>query len=290
MQANFVQSARNIENLRFGHMKNLIENIATATNWIAPHSKYKPEIGLILGSGLGTVGEEIEEADIFPYAEIPGFLQSTVEGHAGRLMIGRLQGRAVLVLQGRFHRFEGYSMQQLTLPVRVIRGLGIETLIITNASGAINENYRPGEILLMTDHLNLMADNPLMGSNCDAWGTRFPDMSDAFSGRLRDKVKSIAAAEGIELQEGVYAGLAGPSFETPAEIRALRVLGADTVGFSAVLEVITAVHCGLQVLGLSCLTNMGAGMQDYPLTHQETLDTAAGACQKLIYLLKAIIS
>ena len=271
-------------------MENLIEKIATATTWIAAHSKYNPEIGLILGSGLSPVGDDIEEADIFPYEEIPGFLQSTVEGHLGRLMVGKLQGRVVLALQGRFHRFEGYSMQQLTVPIRVIRQLGIETLIITNASGAINENYRPGDILLMTDHLNLMGDNPLMGPNCDAFGTRFPDMSDAFSRRLRDKVKNIAAAIGIELHEGVYAGLAGPSFETPAEIRALRVLGADAVGFSAVPEVITAVHCGLQVLGLSCLTNMGAGMQNHPLTHRETLDTAAGACQKLIYLLKAIIS
>ncbi len=270
-------------------MENLVEKVETAATWITAQSKFKPEIGLILGSGLSSVGEEIEDVEVFPYEDIPGFLRSTVEGHLGRLMIGKLQGRVVLALQGRFHRFEGYSMPQLTLPIRVIRQLGIEILITTNASGAINENYRPGEILLMADHLNLTGDNPLIGPNCDAFRTRFPDLSEAFSRRLRDKVKRIAAAEGIELQEGVYAGLVGPSFETPAEIRALRVLGADAVGFSAVPEVITAVHCGLQVLGLSCLTNMGAGMQSNPLTHEETLDVATAASRKLIDLLKAIL-
>ncbi len=270
-------------------MENLLTNIEQAAVWISGRTRQNTEIGLILGSGLSPIGEEIEDADVFSYSEIPGFLQSTVEGHFGRLIIGNLEGRGVIALQGRFHRFEGYSMQELTLPIRVLKRIGIKTLITTNAAGALNEDYRPGDVLLITDHINLMGGNPLMGPNLEQFGTRFPDMSDAFSKKLRDEVKAIAAKAGIELREGVYGGLVGPSFETPAEIRALRAIGTDAVGFSAVPEVITAAHCGLPLIGISCLTNMAAGMQTYPLTHEETLDIAAGASRKIIRLLKAII-
>jgi len=265
------------------------EAIAEAAAFIAASSPVRPEIGLILGSGLDVIGDKAENAIRLPYASIPHFPQSTVSGHAGQWVQGELAGRRVALMRGRFHLYEGYTPQQVALPVRVMKALGVKTLVVTNAAGGVNDEFRPGDLMLITDHLNLTGRNPLIGPNDDTIGPRFPDMSEAYSQRCRRLAEDAAASLGISLRKGVYAGLAGPSYETPAEIRMLRKLGADAVGMSTVTEVIAARHACLEVLGISCISNMAAGMLDQPLSHEEVLETAERVKETFLSLVLALV-
>jgi len=249
----------------------------------------RPEIGLILGSGLGAFAERFEDRTIFPYDELPHFPRPSVTGHAGRLIIGKSEGVAAAALQGRVHFYEGFSMAEVIYPVRVLGRLGIKQLIVTNAAGGINTSFRPGDLMLIRDHINLMGSNPLIGKNADELGERFPDMSEAYDDRLREPALRMAAQRGILLRQGVYVGLSGPSYETPAEIRMCRALGADAVGMSTVPEVIAANHMGVQVLGISCITNMAAGILPQRLSHREVIDTTRRVGEQFSELLQAII-
>lgn len=230
------------------------------------------EFGLILGSGLGELAEEIENAIVIPYDQIPHFPVSTVVGHAGQLVYGTLSGKKVLALQGRFHYYEGHSMQTVTYPVRVMKALEAHSVIVTNACGGVNTTFTPGDLMLITDQINFMGDNPLIGANEEEMGPRFPDMSEAYTLSYREVAKKIAEDKGLHLKEGVYMGFSGPTYETPAEIRFARTIGADAVGMSTVPEVIVAAHSGLNVLGISCITNLAAGMQKN-LNHAEVVET-----------------
>lgn len=234
----------------------------------------KADIGVILGSGLGDYAEALEDAVKLPYSEIPGFPRSTVAGHAGMWCCGTLHGKRVVMMQGRFHYYEGYGMKDVTLPVRVMQKIGVKTLIVTNAAGGVNLGYHPGELMVIGDMFSMTAQNPLIGPNLDAFGPRFPDMSCAFDKELRALAHECANEQGFALREGVYAQMTGPTYETPAEIRMLRTLGADAVGMSTVPEVIVARHGGMRVLGISCITNMAAGILDQPLNHAEVTETA----------------
>lgn len=234
-----------------------------SAEYIKSKIKSTPEIGIILGTGLGGVVDEVEKEIEISYSEIPNFPSSTVESHAGKMIIGKLSGKDVLVMQGRVHFYEGYSMKELAVPVQTMKTLGVKTIIVTNASGGINYDYTPGEIVLISDHIKFDLESPLRGENPAELGDRFFDMCDAYSKELRDIAKEVDNS----LKEGVYGYMGGPQFETPAEIRMLRILGADLVGMSTVPEVIVANHCGIKVLGLSCVTNMAAGMEDGGLNH-----------------------
>ena len=234
----------------------------------------KADIGVILGSGLGDYAEALEDAVKLPYSEIPGFPRSTVAGHAGMWCCGTLYGKRVVMMQGRFHYYEGYGMKDVTLPVRVMQKIGVKTLIVTNAAGGVNLGYHPGELMVIGDMFSMTAQNPLIGPNLDAFGPRFPDMSCAFDKELRALAHECANEQGFALREGVYVQMTGPTYETPAEIRMLRTLGADAVGMSTVPEVIVARHGGMRVLGISCITNMAAGILDQPLNHAEVTETA----------------
>ena len=234
----------------------------------------KADIGVILGSGLGDYAEALEDAVKLPYGEIPGFPRSTVAGHAGMWCCGTLYGKRVVMMQGRFHYYEGYGMKDVTLPVRVMQKIGVKTLVVTNAAGGVNLGYHPGELMVIGDIFSMTAQNPLIGPNLDAFGPRFPDMSCAFDKELRALAHECANEQGFALREGVYAQMTGPTYETPAEIRMLRTLGADAVGMSTVPEVIVARHGGMRVLGISCITNMAAGILDQPLNHAEVTETA----------------
>ncbi|CAH0118638.1 Purine nucleoside phosphorylase 1 [Paenibacillus sp. CECT 9249] len=265
---------------------NMIEEAAA---YIRAKTPLKPEVGLILGSGLGVLADLIEQGVTISYDEIPHFPQSTVEGHAGELLIGQIQGRAVVMMKGRFHMYEGYGPEVTAFPVRVMKALGISSLLVTNAAGGVNTDYRAGDLMLIADHLNMTGRNPLIGPNDNALGVRFSDMSEAYSRRLRELAKRIAQEQGIPLQEGVYAGMLGPSYETPAEIRMLRVLGGDAVGMSTVSEVIVARHAGIEVLGISCISNMAAGILDQPLSHEEVMETTELVKEKFLNLVLAVI-
>lgn len=260
-----------------------------ASQYIQERIKVKPKIGLILGSGLGVLADEIKHAVKLPYGEIPGFPESTVEGHAGQLVIGELEGQQVIAMQGRFHYYEGYSLDLVTLPIRVMKKLGVEQIIVTNAAGGINTSFSPGDLMIINDHLNFTGRNPLIGPNDAELGVRFPDMSQAYAPELRTLAKQVAKELGISVQEGVYVGVLGPSYETPAEIRMFRTLGADAVGMSTVPEVIVAVHSGLKVLGISCISNMAAGILDEPLSHEEVMATAEQVKEKFLTLVKGIL-
>lgn len=251
-------------------------------------NEQEPVIGLVLGSGLGDIANEINGVRL-PYSEIPGFEASNVQGHANQLVIGELLGKKVVAMQGRFHFYEGYSMSKITYPIKVMKKLGVKTLIVTNAAGGVNESYKPGDLMIINDHINNMGTNPLIGENDDDLGPRFPDMSTAYNKDLIKLTYTIAAQQGLSLKEGVYAGGTGPSYETPAEIKMLRIWGADAVGMSTVPEVITANYMGLKVLGISCITNMAAGILDQPLDHQEVIETTEKVKQDFIGLIKGII-
>lgn len=266
------------------------EKIENAAKYLHEQYEAVPKIGLILGSGLGVLADEIENAVKIPYDKIPDFPVSTVEGHAGQLVFGTLNGVEVVAMQGRFHFYEGYSFEKVTFPVRVMMQLGVETLIVTNAAGGINESFEPGDLMLIADHINNMGTNPLIGRNDAKLGPRFPDLSEAYSRFLRDKAKGIAEQLQIPVKEGVYVGNTGPSYETPAEVRMLRTLGGDAVGMSTVPEVIVARHAGLNVLGISCISNMAAGILDQPLTHDEVIETTEKVKANFIKYIKAIVA
>jgi purine-nucleoside phosphorylase len=251
-----------------------LKKIKEAADFIASGTGGKPEIAIILGSGLGPLVNAVDEAVEISYGDIPGFPETTVAGHAGKLIYGILGGRRVLVMKGRFHYYEGYDISQVVFHIRVFKLLGIGNLLVTNAAGGINTDFRPGDLMLITDHLSFFAPSPLRGRNMEEFGTRFPDMCCAYSKELLGTARKAAAEIGIPMKEGVYAFSQGPMFETPAEIKALRVLGADAVGMSTVPEVITARHSGMKVLGISCITNMAAGVLGRELNHQEVMDTA----------------
>ncbi|GAB6168599.1 purine-nucleoside phosphorylase [Clostridium carnis] len=267
----------------------LSTKLQVASNSILEKTKYKPTIGLILGSGLGSLADTIEDPEFYPYETLPYFPTSTVEGHAGRLVIGMLNGKCVIAMQGRFHYYEGYDYNEVTFPVRVMKLLGVEKLIVTNAAGAVNTSYSPGDLMLITDHLNLSGNNPLIGGNLNDFGPRFPDMSNAYNPELREKVLSIANSLSLNIQQGVYAMMSGPTYETPAEIRMVRVLGADAVGMSTVPEVIVANHCGIKVVGISCMTNMAAGILEQPLNHEEVIETSNMVKENFTALMTKII-
>ncbi len=249
----------------------------------------RPTIGIVLGSGLGAFADALDEATSIPFAEVPQFPISTVEGHSGTLVIGRSDGVPVAVLKGRVHHYEGHSLQEVVFPVRVLGRLGVRTLVVTNAAGAVNALYRPGEVMILQDHINLIG-NPLLGANDETLGPRFPDMSAAYDPRLREVAEAACAAAGIRSHRGVYLAMSGPSYETPAEIRMARVLGADAVGMSTVPEVIAARHMGLRVLGLSCITNLAAGVSDLPLDHREVLATGERVRGALLHVLARVVS
>lgn len=248
------------------------ENLKKAAAYIEEKCG-KAGIGVVLGSGLGGYVEQLEEAVRLPYSEIPGFPVSTAPGHAGCWWSGKLHGKSVYMMQGRFHGYEGYDMHTVTMYVHVMKLLGVQTLILTNAAGAVNTDYAPGDLMLITDFINFTGKNPLTGPNLDEFGPRFPDMSHAYSVKLQKLALDVAQDKGIKLQQGVYAWLNGPTYETPAEIRMVRIIGGDAVGMSTAPETIVANHCGMDVLGLSCMTNMAAGILDQPLSHQEVMET-----------------
>lgn len=262
-----------------------------AAQFIAHRTKHKPTMGLILGSGLNPLADQVTQADVIPFKDVPGLPVSTVEGHSGELVIGRLSGQTVIVMRGRAHYYEGYSMARITLPIRAMRALGVQTLLVTNAAGGVNVDYRAGDLMLIVDHINyvgMAGANPLRGANDDSLGPRFPDMSQAYDAALCDLTRQVAHELKIELHAGVYIMLAGPSFETPADVRFIRMIGADAVGMSTVPEVIAARHGGMRVLGLSMISNsLASGYEK--VTHAEVLAAGKAAVPRLAALIKGVL-
>jgi purine-nucleoside phosphorylase len=271
-------------------------HVQTAARFLRARAAAPPAVAVILGSGLGALTREVEGGRAIPYAAIPHFRTSTVQGHASQIVFGRLHGKAVAVMRGRFHYYEGYSMQEVTFPIRVLRALGVATLILTNAAGGLNPRFRVGDLMLIRDVINLMGDNPLRGPNDARLGPRFPNMRDLFSAEMLRVARAAARDEGIRLRSGVYAGVSGPAYETGAEIRMLRTLGADAVGMSTVPEVLVARHAGIpNILGVSCITNVETPRPDgarkaAPVTHDTVLAAAARAERRLTALLGGIIA
>ena len=253
----------------------MVQAINEAVEFVRSKTTVQPQVGIILGSGLGNVVDAIEADTSIPYGDIPGARASTVVGHQGRMILGRAKGVEVAVMQGRVHFYEGYEMEEVLFLSRVLGRLGIKKLIVTNAAGGVNTSYAAGDLMLISDHINFMGVNPLRGPNVEELGVRFPDMSEAYPESLRRIAKDVAASMNLKLQEGVYLALSGPTYETPAEIRAFRVLGADAVGMSTVPEVIAMSHMQIPVLGISCITNMAAGILKQKLTHTEVMETTA---------------
>jgi purine-nucleoside phosphorylase len=263
--------------------------IDRAIDVLRERTTLEPRVGVILGTGLGALADEIEVACTVSYEDIPSFPVSTVESHAGRLLFGSLAGVPVVAMQGRFHRYEGYTMQQIALPVRVMRRLGAETLVVSNACGNMNPMWQPGELMLIADHINFMGDNPLIGPNDDELGPRFPDMSDPYTERLRAMARDVAREAGVMLREGVYVAVPGPNLETRAEYRMLRFIGADVVGMSTVPEVIAAVHAGMEVLGISILTDQCLPDSLEPATVEDIIRTAQGAEPSLTRVIMGVM-
>lgn len=270
-------------------MPDLYSHAESAAALILSRTSLRPKIGLVLGSGLGAFADSLADATRISYADLPHFPQSTAIGHAGQLVIGKAGSVPVAVMQGRVHLYEGYSAQQVTFPIRVFARMGIESVILTNAAGGIDRGYSQGALVLIRDHINLQGANPLTGPNDDRFGPRFPDMTHAYSREYRKIATEEAGKLGITMHEGVYAGLLGPSYETPAEIEYLRRIGADLVGMSTVAEVIAARHAGMHVLAISCVTNMAAGILDQPLSHAEVMETGERVKGQFIALLRAVI-
>ena len=265
------------------------ERIEEAAAFIREKMDAPINTGVVLGSGLGAFADSVSGSVVIPYSEIPHFPLSSVSGHAGQLVLGKIGETSVAVMQGRVHYYEGYDLAEVTFPVRVLRALGVTNLLLTNAAGCVNTEYAPGDMMVITDHLNLTGDNPLRGPNDPNLGARFPDMSAAYSPKLCEVFDTVAQEQDIELRHGVYAGLMGPSYETPAEIRMLRVLGADAVGMSTVAEAIAAVHGGLRVGGISVITNFAAGMSSEPLSHEEVKETGLMVQDKICRLLVGVL-
>ena len=268
----------------------LYERAEHAARVIRARTKLEPRIAIVLGSGLGGFADDFEEAVGIPYEEIPGFMRSTAEGHAGRLVIGKVDTVPVVAMQGRVHYYEGYSLEEVTFPIRTFKLLGVKTLILTNASGGINVQLNQGALMVISDHLNLMGDNPLRGRNDERFGPRFPDMTAVYSRELQELVIEEANAIGVEVRRGIYGALSGPSYETPAEIHLLRNLGADAVGMSTVPEAIVARHMDVEVLGISCITNMAAGISDAPINHEEVMATGDRVRGTFAQLLRGVVS
>jgi purine-nucleoside phosphorylase len=266
-----------------------LEAAETAAAVVRARYAARPEAAIILGTGLGKLAAEIDEQIVIDYRDIPGFPLSTVESHAGRLLCGRLGGKTVIAMQGRFHRYEGYSLQQVTFPVRVLRALGAETLVVSNACGGLNPLWRAGDLMLMADHINLLGDSPLIGPNDDRLGPRFPDLSAPYDAALRALAREAAAERGITLREGVYVAVAGPNLETRAEYRFLRAIGADVVGMSTVPEVLVAIHAGMRVLGLSIVTDMCLPDALEPATLERIIAAANDAEPNLTALVRAVL-
>ncbi|HEV8170001.1 MAG TPA: purine-nucleoside phosphorylase [Pyrinomonadaceae bacterium] len=267
----------------------LYERAEHANRIIRSRTTVEPRIAVVLGSGLGGFADDFDEAVAIPYEDIPGFVRSTAQGHAGRLVIGKVDSVPVLAMQGRVHYYEGYSLEEVTFPVRAFGLLGIKTLILTNAAGGINVQLTQGALMVISDHLNLMGVNPLRGPNDERFGPRFPDMSTVYSPELQELVVEEAKAINVEVRRGIYGALSGPSYETPAEIHLLRGLGADAVGMSTVPEAIVARHMGLEVLGISCITNMAAGISDEPINHEEVMATGDRVRATFTELLQRVI-
>ena len=267
----------------------IYERAEHATRIIRARTTVEPRIAIVLGSGLGGFADDFEDAVGIPYEDIPGFVRSTAQGHAGRLVIGKIDGIPVLAMQGRVHYYEGYSLEEVTFPVRTFGLLGIKTLVLTNAAGGINVELNQGALMVLSDHVNLMGVNPLRGSNDERFGPRFPDMSAVYAAELQELVVDEAKAIGVEVRRGIYGALSGPSYETPAEIHLLRNLGADAVGMSTVPEAIVARHMGLEVVGISCITNMAAGISDEPINHEEVMATGNRVRETFTELLRRVI-
>lgn len=267
----------------------LYERAQHAAEMIRARAGLDVSVAIVLGSGLGAFAEDLTNAVTIPYAEIPGFARSTVEGHAGRLVIGKTGEVAIAAMQGRFHFYEGYSLEQVTFPTRVLKLLGVHTLVLTNAAGTLNIEFTPGSLMVISDHLNLLGDNPLRGQNDERFGPRFPDLSSVYTPELQTLVIDEARAMGLEMRRGVYASLAGPSYETPAEIHMMRTLGADAVGMSTVPEAIVARHMSMRVLGISCITNLAAGVSDEPIDHSQVMATGERVRAQFSELLKRIL-
>lgn len=268
---------------------NLSETIKRSFEYIRSITDTKPEIGMILGSGLGDYAQELEDAVYIPYDDIPGFPVSTVQGHSGRFVIGSRKGKTVVAMQGRIHYYEGYSQGEITIPVRIMKLLGVKKLLLTNAAGGVNTDFKVGSLMCISDHINYSGYNPLIGYNLDEFGARFPDVSNVYTKELREELISVVKQHNISLEQGVYMMFSGPSYETPAEIRMARVLGADAVGMSTVPEAIVAAHCGIDVLGISCITNFAAGILDSPLSHEEVVETTTRVHSEFVSLLDVIL-
>lgn len=267
----------------------MLEQIKETATFIQSKISFKPDIGIILGTGLGGLVEQINIKHTLSYEDIPNFRLSTVEGHSGKLIFGELSGKKVVVMQGRFHFYEGYTLQEVTFPVRVMKFLGIQQLFVSNASGGMNPNFEVGDLMVITDHINFIGSNPLIGPNIPELGPRFPDMSDVYDKELIKRVKEIAAKNSIHLQEGVYLGLSGPTFETPAEYKMLRIWGADTVGMSTVPEVIVARHMSITCFAISIITDLGIPGKIEKITHEEVQRVAAISEKKMTFLFKELI-
>jgi purine-nucleoside phosphorylase len=268
----------------------LYERAEHATRIIRARINVEPRIAVVLGSGLGGFADDFEEPVSIPYEDIPGFKRSTAQGHAGRLVIGTVDTVPIIAMQGRVHYYEGYSLEEVTFPIRTFKLLGIKTVILTNASGGINVELHQGALMVLSDHLNLMGVNPLRGPNDERFGPRFPDMSTVYSAELQALVVEEAREIGVEIRRGIYGALSGPSYETPSEIVMLRNLGADAVGMSTVPEAIVARHMGMEVLGISCITNMAAGLSDQPINHEEVMATGDRVRETFTELLRRVVS
>ena len=268
----------------------LYERAEHAARIIRARSSEEPRVAIVLGSGLGGFADDFDDAVVVPYEEIPGFARSTAQGHAGRLVIGKVDQVPIVAMQGRVHYYEGYSLEEVTFPIRTFKLLGIKTIILTNASGGINVELTQGTLMVISDHLNLMGDNPLRGINDERFGPRFPDMSTVYSPALQALVIEEARAMGVEVRRGIYAALSGPSYETPAEIHLLRNFGADAVGMSTVPEAIVARQMEMDVLGISCITNMAAGIGDEPINHEEVMATGDRVRATFTQLLRRVIT
>ncbi|HEK2897492.1 purine-nucleoside phosphorylase [Proteus sp. GOKU] len=267
-----------------------VSEINKAKEFVQSKTTEKPTIGIILGSGLGPFADTLEDAVHIPYHTIPHFAASGAVGHANELVIGKIAGKTVVAMKGRFHYYEGVSLDEVTFPVRVMKALGVEKLIITNACGAVNTEFNPGDLMLITDHINLTANNPLIGPNNPELGVRFLDVSEVYNKAMRQIVIDIAKEQDITLRQGVYAWWTGPTYETPAEIRMIRTLGADAVGMSTVPEALIARHSGIDTIGISCLTNMACGILEQPLSHDEVIETAERVKSTFLKLISEVIS
>ncbi len=266
------------------------KELAETVDFLKGRLNRKADIGIILGSGLGELAGELENRVTIPYAEIPNFPASTAPGHEGQLVIGDLGGKTLFCMQGRFHYYEGYDMETIVYPIYVMKSMGIDNLIVTNAAGCVNADWNVGDLMLIKDHIKLLPDSPVRGPNCEDFGMRFFDMSDVYTKELRDIAKKTAAEQGLEIREGVYYLYPGPNFETPAEIRMIRTLGGDAVGMSTVPEAIAAAYLSMRLLGITCLTNMASGILDEKLTTEEVIETGMKVKDTFIRLLKGVIS